>query len=263
MALISPLPQSWNHRATREEEITMNSTTNTVKMTSLIVKLAVGLVAIATTVSGTSVMAQAAAEHERNTTSITLRVYDYAHAGQKALQSAEAEADRILAQAGVTAHWVDCPTKHADVDKYPACVNSPHETEYTLRLLPSSMTAVQDKSQDALGSAADCEHGACNASVYYDRIKAQSGGQVVPSYVLTGRVIAREIGQLLIGVTYRSRSGIMNSSWTNRQLGMLAGPEISFSPVEAGAMKVRLSEREQAASTQLPEAAPGQPRAAQ
>lgn len=241
----------------------MNSTTNTVKMTSVIVKLAVGLVAIATTVSGTSVMAQAGAEREQNTTSITLRVYDYAHAGPKALQSAEAEAGRILAQAGVTAHWVDCPTKHADFDKYPACASSTQETEYTLRLLPSSMTAVQDKSQDALGSAADCGHGACYASVYYDRINSQAGGQVVPSYVLTGRVMAREIGQLLIGVTYRSRSGIMNASWTNRQLGILAGPEITFSSAEAGAMKARLAEREQAAATHLQEAAPGQLRAAQ
>jgi hypothetical protein len=153
---------------------------------------------------------------------------------------------------------VDCPTKHEDVEKYPACATATPETEYTLRLLSSAMTTVQEKSQDALGSAADCESGACIASVYYDRIKSLSGGYTAPSYVLTGRVMAREVGQLLIGVRYQSRSGIMNASWSYRQLGMLAHSEIQFSPVEANAMKARLAEREQAAATHSAETGSGQ-----
>jgi hypothetical protein len=238
--------------------MTMNSTTNTVKMASVIVKLAVGLAAIATTVSSNLVMAQGAADGEQSTTPITLRVYDYAHVDQKALQAAEGEAARILAKAGVIAHWADCPTKHADAEKYPACASATEGTEYTLRLLSNSMAAVQEKSQEAFGSAADCEHGACIASVYYDRIQGLAGGNVAPSYVVAGRVMAREIGQLLIGVTYRSRSGIMSASWSHRQLGMLVRSEILFSPVEASAMKARLAEREQAAATRLAEAGPGQ-----
>ena len=151
-------------------------TANTVKMVSTIVKLAVVLAAIATTVSGTLAAAQKAADGEQNTFPITLRVYDYAHAGQKALHAAERETARILANAGVTAHWVDCPTKQSDVERYPACPTATQEAEYTLRLLSDSMTTAQEKSQDALGNAADCERGACIASVYYDRIKNLAGG---------------------------------------------------------------------------------------
>ena len=95
-------------------------------------------------------------------------------------------------------------------------------------------------------------------SVYYDRIKRLSGGNTVPTDVLTGRVMARELGQLLIGVRYQSRSGIMNASWSYRQLGLLASPEIVFSPVEANAMKARLAEREQASATHSAETGPGQ-----
>jgi hypothetical protein len=258
MAVFSPLPQSWNYRATREEEMKMNNTANTVKMVSTIVKLAIGVAAIAVTVSGTLAVAQRTADGEQNTSPITLRVYNYAHIDQKGLHAAEGEAARILARAGVAPNWVDCPTKHADVEKYPACATANEETEYTLRLLSDSMTAAQEKSQDALGSAADCERGACIASVYYDRIKGMAGGNVVPSYVLTGRVMAREVGQLLIGVRYQSRSGIMNASWSYRQLGMLARSEIVFSPVEASAMKARLAEREQAAATHSAETGSGQ-----
>ena len=236
----------------------MKNTANTVKMVSTIVKLAIGLAAIAITLSGTLAVAQKAAKVEQNTFPITLQVYNYAHVDQKALLAAEGEATRILANAGVTAHWVDCPTKHADVEKYPACASATEETGYTLRLLSSSMAIAQEKSQDALGSAADCERGACTASVYYDRIKGLSGGNVVPSYVLTGRVMAREVGQLLIGVKYQSLSGIMNASWSYRQLGMLASTVILFSPVEASAMKARLSEREQAAATHSAESGSGQ-----
>ena len=258
MAVFSPLPQSWKYRATREEEMKMKNTANTVKMASRIVKLALGVAAIAITVSGTLAAAQRTADGEQNTSPITLRVYNYAHIDQKGLYAAESEAARILARAGVTAHWVDCPTKLEDLEKYPACASANEETEYTLKLLSGSMTTAQEKSQEALGSATDCERGACIASVYYDRIKGMAGGDVAPSYVLTGRVMAREVGQLLIGVRYQSRSGIMNASWSYRQLGMLARSEILFSPVEASAMKARLAEREQVATVHLAEAGSGQ-----
>jgi len=205
-------------------------------------------------VFGTPGIAQRAVKGERNTYTITLRVYDYSHAGQKALREAEGEAGRILAQAGVIAHWTDCPTRHADVERYPGCTGAASGTEYTLLLLSSSMAAVQEKSPDALGNASDCENGACIARVYYDRIEKLAGGDSVPSYVLAGRVMAREVGQLLIGVTYRSRSGILSASWTHQQLGLLASPEIVFSSTEANAMKTRLAEREQAAAMRLAQA---------
>ena len=237
----------------------MNSTTDMVKRSSVIVKLAVGVSVIGTMVFGTPGMAQRTGKGEPNTSTITLRVYDYSHGGQKALRAAEGEAARILAQAGVIAHWTDCPTKHADVEKYPGCTGAATGTEYTLLLLSSSMAAAQ-KSQDALGSAADCEHGACIARVYYDRIDRLAGGNSVPSYVLAGRVMAREVGQLLIGVTYRSRSGIMNASWTHEQLGLLASPEIVFSSTEANAMRARLAEHEQAAAMHLAETDTEQPK---
>jgi hypothetical protein len=181
MAVYSPLPQSWNYRATREEEMKMKNTANTMRMASTIVKLTVGLAAIVITVSGTLAVAQRVADGKQNTSPITLRVYNYAHIDQKGLYAAESEAARILANAGVNAHWVDCPTKHEDVEKYLACATATPETEYTLQLLSDSMTTMQEKSQDALGRAADCERGACIASVYYDRIKRMSGGDVAPS----------------------------------------------------------------------------------
>ena len=236
----------------------MNRTTNTAKRTPGTEKLAMILVAIATTAFGTLGLAQGASESGPNTSRITLRVYDYAHVDQKALRAAEAEADRILNLAGLTTQWVDCPTKHADVEKYPACATVAQSSEFILRLLSDSMTQAQEKSQDALGNATDCDPGACLVSVYYDRIKGQSGGDVVPSYVLTGRVMAREIGQLLIGITYQSRSGIMCSMWTFRQLGPMATPKMLFSSVEANAMKARLAEHEEAAARHSAETGLGQ-----
>jgi hypothetical protein len=113
MAVSSPLPQSWNHRATCNEEITMKSIPQTVKRAPLTVKLAVGLAMITTTVSGTLAKAQKTAPDERNTSQITLIVYDYAYVNQRTLQEAEKEAARILAKAGVIARWVDCPTQGA------------------------------------------------------------------------------------------------------------------------------------------------------
>jgi hypothetical protein len=258
MAVSSPLPQSWNHRATCNEEITMKSIPKTVKTAPLTVKLAVGLAMIATTVSGTLAKAQKTASDERNTRQITLVVYDYAHVNQRTLQEAEKETARILAKAGVIARWVDCPTQGEDMAKYPVCAGLAEGTKYKLQLLSSSMAAALTRSRNSLGYSLDCEQGPCIASVNYDRIESISGGNRVSSYVLMARVTAREIGQMLIGATYRSRSGIMNASWTYRQLGQAAGQEMLFSPSEASAMKARLAEREQASATHLAEAGPGQ-----
>ena len=128
--------------------------------------------AIATTVSGTLASAQNLSDAEKTVSTITVRVYDYANMDRRALLDAEVEATRILADAGVHALWVDCPTRHADVDNYPGCLSPWQWNDYALRLEPTAM-ASQDKSQDRLGYAVICDNRACPANIYYERVAAE------------------------------------------------------------------------------------------
>jgi hypothetical protein len=58
--------------------------------------------------------------------------------------------------------------------------------------------------------------------------------------VLAGRVMAREIGSLLLGTNSSSRTGIMKASWTSDDLGVLAGNEMYFTAEQARQMDTRL-----------------------
>jgi hypothetical protein len=181
---------------------------------------------------------------------ITLRVYDYAHVNRKAMLAAEGEATRILADAGVNARWVDCPISHADLDNYPNCRSAWQANDYALRVESNAMTALLVKSQDAVGATIDCDMGPCSTSVFYDRIRNLASGKTAPSEVLLGRVMARQIGQLFLGANYRSRTGIMQARWSDRELSMLARDEMLFAPEESRMMKTRLAGLEQAWQSQ-------------
>lgn len=211
--------------------------------TATLARLAASMVTIAMAGFGTFASAQNPPGAEKTRSTITLRVYDYANVDRGALLEAEGEATRILADAGIDARWVDCPTRHADLDNYPGCLSAWEWNDYALRLEPNAMTASEDKSQDRLGYAVICENRACPANIYYDRVRELAGGNNAPSQILLGRVMAHEIGHLLLGANH-SRTGIMQGAWCSRQLGTEAAHAMLFTPEQSRAMKTRLAAQE-------------------
>lgn len=172
---------------------------------------------------------------------ITLRVYDYVHLDRKILSTAEAEAAGILGRAGVSVRWVDCPTSHAVVADFPDCQTPPQLNDYFLSILSNEMTATQGNSEDAMGAADDSDHGSRRAAIFFNRIDSLAGGDQAPANVLMGRVIAHEIGHLLLGPNAHSRTGIMKAAWSARELGMLAAHEMFFTPEQSSRIEARLA----------------------
>jgi hypothetical protein len=192
--------------------------------------------------SGTLGLAKNPPESENNTWAITLRVYDYARVNRPAMLAAEGEATRILADAGVNALWVDCPTSHNDWDNYPNCHSPWQASDYILRILPNAMAGLQEKSRDALGDALNCDQGlSCTASVFYDRVRGLAGGASAPAAVLLGRVMAHEIGHLLLGTNAHSRRGIMQAFWSDRELSWEASHDLLFTVEQSRLLKRRLA----------------------
>ena len=211
--------------------------------TATLARLAAGLAAIGIAGFGTFASAQNPSDAEKSVWTITLRVYDYVNVDRTALLEAEGEATRILADASVHARWVDCPIRHADVDNYPGCLSPWQWNDYAFRLEPTAMAASQDKSEDRLGDAVICDNRACPANVYYDRVRGLAGGNNAPTQILLGRVMAHEIGHLLLGPNH-TRTGIMQGAWSGRQLDMEAAHGMLFTPEQSRAMKTRLAAQE-------------------
>jgi hypothetical protein len=194
-----------------------------------------GLAVVAATVAGSAAWAKNNRDAETSPATITLRIYDYAQVNNATLAAAEREASRILAQAGVTTKWQECPTSHDAKSEFRGCA-APEPDDYVVSILPNSMADKLEK-DDTFGTAGNESH---RAAIFYGRISERAGGDTTAVDVLVGRVMAREVGTLLLGANASSRTGIMKAHWTSNDLNVLAGSEMYFTAEQARQMDTRL-----------------------
>ncbi|MGD1063568.1 MAG: hypothetical protein ABR860_09925 [Terracidiphilus sp.] len=205
--------------------------------TAMFVMRMAGLGVVAATIAGSPAWAINNRDAETSPATITLRVYDYAQVNHPALVAAEREASRILAQAGVTTQWQDCSTSHDAKKDFRVCAAAQPD-DYIVSILPNSMADKLGKSGDTFGAADGGE--SRRAAIFYERISERAGGDTTAVDVLAGRVMAREIGSLLLGANASSRTGIMKARWTSSDLNVLAGNEMYFTAEQARQMDTRL-----------------------
>lgn len=204
--------------------------------TAMLAMRMAGLIVVAATFAGLPAWAKNNRDAEVSRAIITVHVYDYAQVNQGTLAAAEREASRILAEAGVTTQWQKCPTSHDAKKEFRGCAATQPD-DYIVSILPNSMA---DKlgNGDTFGSA---DGGASHrAAIFYQRISERAGGDTTAVDVLAGRVLAREIGSLLLGTNASSRSGIMKARWTSSDLSVLGGNEMLFTAEQARQMDTRL-----------------------
>jgi hypothetical protein len=209
----------------------------TMNRTAMFVMRMAGLGVVAATIAGSPAWAINNRDAETSPATITLRVYDYAQVNHPALVAAEREASRILAQAGVTTQWQDCSTSHDAKKDFRVCAAAQPD-DYIVSILPNSMADKLGKSGDTFGAADGGE--SRRAAIFYERISERAGGDTTAVDVLAGRVMAREIGSLLLGANACSRTGIMKARWTSSDLNVLAGNEMYFTAEQARQMDTRL-----------------------
>jgi len=204
--------------------------------TAMFVMRMAGLAVVAAAVAGSPAWAKNNRDVETSRATITLRVYDYAQVKPATLTAAEREASRILAQAGVTTQWQDCPTSHDAKKDFSGCAATQTD-DYIVSILPNSMADKLGKG-DTFGAADG--GGSHRAAIFFERISERAGGDTTAMDVLAGRVMAREIGSLLLGANASSRTGIMKAHWTSNDLNVLAGNEMYFTAEQARQMDTRL-----------------------
>jgi hypothetical protein len=211
-----------------------------------------GVAAVLAVLLGTGGVRKTAAKDRAKggleTFTITLRVYDYVHVSRPQLLAAEGVATAILSEAGLEAHWVDCPTSKAEWDNYPDCKSAWVASDFVLRFMPKTMADLMPKGADALGSTPECYVDAiCTTSIFYHRVISifESGGKAsVP--VLLGRAMAHEIGHMLLGENSHATKGIMRAAWSDQDLTLEARPYLRFTQEQSNQIKSRLAARAQA-----------------
>ena len=158
-------------------------------------------------------------------TAIVLDVHDYAKVPPSLLKNAELEASRIYAATGVKIVW-----RHDSAQEPAAAARRFH-----VLLLCAEMSAQKIKkdgiSDGVLGVAG---HGTGRAHIFVGRVLDHSIRFGNPSVVL-GRVLAHEIGHLLLEERGHSRRGIMTS-----KLEVFSHGADQFTPAQRDAIRVAL-----------------------
>ena len=164
---------------------------------------------------------------------IEIHVYNYSAASGDLLGRAEQEAFRIFRRTGVATAWLSCPLTSDEAVRNKACALPDAPTRLTLRLLSNSMADSLGVGGDIFGSALlpDNEGFGVVANVYADRTRELADGREFE--VILGRVIAHELGHLLLGKNAHSAAGIMHARWRAQDLGLSRQAAMLFLPGEA------------------------------
>jgi hypothetical protein len=152
-------------------------------------------------------------------TTITIGVYDYAHAGSEVLLKAERTTSEILGHAGVHLEWLACPISDTALSD-PGCANLPGPSRITMHIMASPGKLRARLNDDVFGFAAAGEQGefGCDAWVFYDRVKGASAEVKLSLPQILGSVIAHELGHLLLGANSHTLQGLMRAHWSRDQL---------------------------------------------
>jgi hypothetical protein len=157
---------------------------------------------------------------------VVVRVYDVTGMADVDRQGALAVARDALAAVNVNVVFRNCGSRGPIDD---SCDTPLQQGERMVRILnaPANLPPGMGTS---LGKAI-VDTGANTgvlATIYADRIARVSAGQI-DRLLLFGRVVAHELGHLLLGVTAHSNSGLMREFWTDQQVRRNESSDWAFS----------------------------------
>jgi hypothetical protein len=162
---------------------------------------------------------------------ITVRVYDLHGVPPDQRAKALQLASETLAQANVSATWIDCT--RVDGVAPPPCLAVLKKGEMVLRFQDRT-----ERGHHILGTAIVQDDGPnVLASVYAESIAERSAKTGLPQWIIMGRVTAHEIGHLLLGTNSHTVNGLMQAKWDLRRLHLT---DWQFTSADAAKIRSRL-----------------------
>jgi len=175
---------------------------------------------------------------------VTVLIYDGFGLTGDDITAARAQADAILREAGIAPVWLYCELAEGH-GQSPGdqCKIGGRPDVLMVRVLRSSR--LSGSKRVPLGEAQiDIRaHMGLIATVFADRVATTSDRAGANARGVLGRVIAHEIGHLLIGTNHHSTNGLMRAVWTDVELRRPVGLEWHFSASEARSMRAEIARR--------------------
>ena len=162
---------------------------------------------------------------------LTVRVYAREHLEHVSRGAALAVAADILRGAGVAVAWLECDSARRD----PACESAIGD-DLVIRFVSEPLQHAP-RAKLPLGEALvdEGERGTF-ATVYASRVRWLARMARTDPAVLLGRVVAHELGHLLIGRKAHSDKGLMRANWSHRDVRSARPGDWAFSAEDVAAM---------------------------
>lgn len=152
---------------------------------------------------------------------IVIHVENYSELSSKSLAKAEAEASRIYANAGLRTEWLHDGATSSEPGR------ALHLTVIVLSPeMAARMIAASPVVNNALGRAA---RATSRAYIFYDRVEALSIHRQIAVNSILGKVIAHELGHLILPEYSHSAAGIMRADLNLQERVQRFTPEQSTS----------------------------------
>jgi hypothetical protein len=161
---------------------------------------------------------------------LTVRLYNTSGIPPDELAAARGAADAILRDTGLDIRFREC-ARTTD-----PCADTLNRSEVVVRIIdaPQFNATLHPEAYGVTYIVKETNRGWL-ATVFSDRIDAAAARVGVDAGTLLGRVMAHEIGHLLLGIDYHGAAGVMRAEWPDERLNR-DGDEWRFSMLEAERM---------------------------
>jgi len=165
---------------------------------------------------------------------LTVRLYNTSAVPSNQLAAARVSADAILRDTGITVRFRLCGQFAGGTD---SCDEPLQRSEVVVRIIdaPAFNATLQPDAYGVTYIVKDTNRGWL-ASVFSDRIRAAAERVGIDAGTVLGRVMAHEVGHLLLGIDYHGAHGVMRAEWSDDTLNHDAD-DWRFSMIEAERMQ--------------------------
>jgi hypothetical protein len=176
---------------------------------------------------------------------MNIRIYNYGQVPTPLLQAASLEAARIFERAGLASNWEVCRIReNVNIPDDPACAAHAGSNDFAVRVVSDTTYNHPDRSlPDILGYAViSPDHVGILATVLFQRVCDLAERSRTDATALLARVMAHEVGHLVIGSNEHARTGIMRAVWKLDPNGPSEAADWTFSQEEVALMRQRVAE---------------------
>ena len=172
---------------------------------------------------------------------LTIRLYTSGDVAAADIAAAQRRTEAIFRQALIDIEWTDC-RKGPKTPRPLACEAPPGDLEIVMRLTAAA-SGQPPAAGDTLGDAVvDTTTGRGSlGTVYVSRVQSLARATHTSHSELLGRVIAHEVGHLLLGRTEHPDSGLMRGHWARAVLADRRDRNWTFSEEESRTLRRRLA----------------------